>query len=217
MMGHCRAPAVKHGGGTDTSAKMLRIGSDGEQRFGRRAEQQVIDDCLVLVSDWGDLGGQCENDVEIADRQQIGLAGRQPIRRRRALTFWAMAVAARVVSDAAVAAVLAALDMPAERSRAALLDCRHHLELIQAHMPGIGSAPVGSMATEDVCDLQPSAAHGRPIRPRVAAGLRSMVPAGRAGWLRSGSWYWRRGCKALWCRAWRDPADTRHNAYLLCH
>jgi len=31
--------------------------------------------------------------VEIADRQQIGLAGRQPILGRRALTLWAMAVA----------------------------------------------------------------------------------------------------------------------------
>jgi hypothetical protein len=31
--------------------------------------------------------------VEIADRQQIGLARRKPILRRRALTLWAMAVA----------------------------------------------------------------------------------------------------------------------------
>ena len=73
--------------------------------------------------------------MEIADRQQIGLARCQPIRRRRALTLWAMAVTARVVSNAAVAAILAALDMAAERSRAALLDCRHDMELTQAHMP----------------------------------------------------------------------------------
>jgi hypothetical protein len=45
-----------------------------------------------------------------------------------------------------VATILATLGMPAERGRAALLDCRHHLELTQAHMPGIGAAPVGSMA-----------------------------------------------------------------------
>jgi hypothetical protein len=30
-------------------------------------------------------------------------------------------------------------------------------------MPGIGAAPVGSMAAEDVSDLQPRAAHGRPL------------------------------------------------------
>ena len=64
-----------------------------------------------------------------------------------------MAVATRVVSDAAVAAILATLDMSAECSRAALLDRRHHLELTEAHMPGIGTTPVGSMAMKDVCDL----------------------------------------------------------------
>src|SRR5438105_3011827 len=120
-----------------------------------------------------------------------------------------MAVAARVVSDAAVAAILAALDMPAECGRAALLDRRHHLELTQAHMPGIGSA---SMATKDVCDLQPRAAHRRPARPRVAASPRLMVRAGRVGWLPPGSWYWRRGCKAP-CRAWHGPEVSESREY----
>ena len=89
-----------------------------------------------------------------------GLARRKPILCRRTLT---MAVATRVVGDAAVAAILATLDMPAECGRTALLDRRHDLELTQVHMPGIGSAPVGSMAIKDVCDLQPRAAHAAPL------------------------------------------------------
>jgi hypothetical protein len=50
MVGHCRAPAVKHGGGADASAEVLGIvglqptglsrEGDREQRFGCRAEQQ---------------------------------------------------------------------------------------------------------------------------------------------------------------------------------
>src|SRR5260370_18630888 len=68
-------------------------------------------------------------------------------------------------------------------------------------MSGIGPAPVGSMAMKDVRALDPWAAHGRRTKPRVAASPRSMVPAGRVGWLRCGSSYWRRGCKAPWCRA----------------
>ena len=182
VVGHCRAPAMEHGGGADARAEVLGIGGDRQQRLGGRAEQQVVDDRLVLVGDRGDLGRQREDDMEIADRQQIGLAGREPILRRRALTLWAMAIAARVVGDAAVAAIFAALDMPAERGRAALLDRRHDLELLQAHMSGIGPAPVGPMAMKDVCDLQPRAAHRRPARPRVAASRRSMVRAGRVGW-----------------------------------
>ena len=65
-----------------------------------------------------------------------------------------MAIAAGVVRDPAVAAVLAALDMAAEGRRAALLDGCHHLELAKADMPGIGVAPGGSVAMEDVGDLQ---------------------------------------------------------------
>src|SRR5215472_12314371 len=103
-------------------AEVLGIGGDCEQRLCGGAEQQVVNHCLVLVGDRGDLGRQREDHVEIADRQQIGLARRQPILRRRALTLWAMAIATRVVSDAAVAAILAAFDMATKGRRAALLD-----------------------------------------------------------------------------------------------
>jgi hypothetical protein len=72
----------------------LTRGGDRQQRLGRRAEQQVVADRLVLIGDWRDLGGQREDYVEIADRQQIGLARRQPILRRRTLALRAMAVAA---------------------------------------------------------------------------------------------------------------------------
>src|SRR5215469_15222747 len=124
-----------------------------------------------------------------------------------------MAIATRVVGDAAVATILAELEMPAEGGRAALLDRRHDLELTQAHMPGIGSTPIDSMAMKDVCDLQPRAAHRRPASPRVAAFPRSVVPTGRVGWLRPGSWYWRRGCKALWCRVWHGPEVSGSREY----
>ena len=95
VVGHRRAPAVEHGGGADASAEVPGIGGDRQQRLGRGAEQEVVDDRLVLVGDRGDLGRQREDDVEIADRQQIGLAGGEPILRRRALALGAMAVAAR--------------------------------------------------------------------------------------------------------------------------
>ena len=117
MVGHRRAPAVEHGGDADAGAEVPGIGGDREQRLGRRAEQQVVDHRLVLIGDRGDLGRQGEDHVEVADRQQIGLAGGEPILRRRALALGAMAVAAGVVGDPAVAAILAALDMTAEGGR----------------------------------------------------------------------------------------------------
>ena len=120
--------------------------------------------------------------MKVADRQQIGLPGGEPVPRRPALAFGTMAVATGVVRNPAVAAVLTTLDMAAERSRAAVLDGRHHLELVEAEMPGIGPAPVDPMAMKNVCDLQPRAVHDRPATPRVAASRRSRVRAGRADW-----------------------------------
>src|SRR5262249_35584611 len=70
---------------------MPGVGGDREQRLGRRAEQQVVDDRLVLIGNRRDLDGRREDYVEIADRQQSGLARGQPILRRRALTLWAIA------------------------------------------------------------------------------------------------------------------------------
>src|SRR5271169_3937302 len=206
MVGHRRAPAVEHGGDADAGAEMLWIGGDGEQCLGRCAEQQIVDDRLVLVGNRGDLGRHGEDQVEIADRQEIGLAGGEPVLRRRALALGTMAIAAGVVGDPAVAAILAALDVAAERGRAAALDGRHHLELAEAHMPGIGFAPGGPMAVKDVCDLQPRAAHRRRATLRVLASPQAAARAGRAGWSRYGSWCWRRGCKEPWCRAWHGRA-----------
>jgi hypothetical protein len=122
VLGHCRAPAVEHGGGANAGAQVPGIGSDRELCLGRCAEQQIVDHRLVLVGNRGDLGWQGEDQMEIADREQVGLAGREPVLRRRALALGTMAIAAGVVGDAAVAAILAALDVAAERGRAAALD-----------------------------------------------------------------------------------------------
>ena len=206
VVGHRRTPAVEHGGKADAGAEVPRIGGDGEQRLGRAAEQQVVDHRLVLVRDRGDLGRQGEDQVEVADRQQIGRARGKPVPCRRALALGAMAVAARVVGDPAVAAIFAALDVPAEGGRAALLDGRHHLELVEAHMPGIGAAPASPMAMKDVSDLQPRWAHRRRVKLQVLACPLIGAPAGRAGWSRCGSWCWRHGCSGLWCRAWHGRA-----------
>src|SRR5258708_39138064 len=67
-----------------------------------------------------------------------------------------MPVTTGVVGDLRVGAVLvlAARHMAAERCRAAVLDRRHHLELAEAGMAGVGFTPRRSMAAEDIRNLQ---------------------------------------------------------------
>ena len=61
-----------------------------------------------------------------------------------------------------VAAVLAGRDVAAERRRAATLDRRHHLELAEAEVTGIGGTPRGPVVAEDIRDLQPFPGHEAP-------------------------------------------------------
>src|SRR5436853_7623398 len=104
----------------------------------------------------------------VRHRQQVGLARGQPVLCRRALALRTVPVAAGIVRDLAVREVLAARDMTAERRRAAVLDRRHHLELAEADMAGIGPAPRRAVAAEDVRDLQRWTRHAR-VRVRRAA------------------------------------------------
>ena len=115
MVGERRAPGMQHGGEADARAQMLRVGGEGGQRLGGGPEQEVVDGGLVLERDGADRGRQGEDDVIIRNRQEFGLAVFEPLPRRGGLALRAVAVAAGIVGDALVRAVLAALDVAAER------------------------------------------------------------------------------------------------------
>ena len=107
-----------------------------------------------MEGDVGDLGRDREDDVEVADWQQVGLALGEPRARRRTLALGAVPVAAAVVGDPPMPAVLTGLDVTAKRSGATMLDRRHDLELVQAQVPGMGD-PVGRAGSaEDIGDLE---------------------------------------------------------------
>ena len=171
MMGQRRAPGVEDGGQADARAQMLRIGGDGGQRLGGGPEQEVVDGGLVLERDGADRSRQGEDDVIVGDRQQLRLAVCEPLPRRRGLTLRAVAVAAGIVGDPFVRAVLAALDVSAERGGATGLDRRHDLQLGEAHVTGVGLAPRRPMGAKDVGDLQARPRHAGLVR-RAAIGSR---------------------------------------------
>ena len=87
-------PGMEHRRDADLRAQMPGVGGDGGERLGGRAEQDRIDGGLVLEGDLGKRRGQREHDMEIRNRQQLGLPGRQPLGTRLPLALRAMAVAA---------------------------------------------------------------------------------------------------------------------------
>jgi hypothetical protein len=52
---HGRTPRVQHRGDADARAEMFGIGRDRQHGFGRNAEQQVVEQRLVVEGDLGDL------------------------------------------------------------------------------------------------------------------------------------------------------------------
>jgi hypothetical protein len=101
------------------------IGRDGDESLGRGCEQQAIDLGLVLIRDGTDLRRQGEYHMIIGDWQQVGFARREPFGGSSPLAFGTMPVATRIVGNARVGTVLAALDMTAESGGTAGLDRRH--------------------------------------------------------------------------------------------
>ena len=122
VVGERGAPGVQHRQEADASAEVLGVGCDGDQRLGRGLEQQIVDHGLVLVGDVGDGRRQREHHVKVRHRQQLGFALGEPLPRSRPLALRAVPVAAGVVGDEGVRALLAARNMPAEGRRAAALD-----------------------------------------------------------------------------------------------
>ena len=99
--------------------------------------------------------------------QQTRLLFFPPEGRLFAMTFGTMPVAAGIVGDDGVRAVLAACDMASEGCRAAALDRAHDLHLVEADVPVIGAPPRRSVVAEDIRDFQHRARHDRgPLRRR---------------------------------------------------
>jgi len=119
MAGQGRSPGVEHGGKPDAGAEVFGVGRDGDQGLGCGFEQQVIDDRLVVIGHVGDRSRQGEDNMEIGHGQQFGLAVGQPLLGRGGLALRAMTVAAGIVGDAQVGALLSAFDMSAQRRRSA--------------------------------------------------------------------------------------------------
>src|SRR3546814_1557720 len=88
MMGKRGSPCMEYGGDADPGTEMLGISGDREHRIGRGLEQQIIDQRFVMIGDGGDLGRHREHDVEVADREKVGLAGLEPGARGGALASW---------------------------------------------------------------------------------------------------------------------------------
>src|SRR5262249_37951044 len=112
----------------------------------------------VMEGDRGDLFGNSEDDVEILAGQQFGFSALEPLGPFGVLAFGAMPIAAGIVSNTSVRAVVAFLDVAAQGSRAADLDGAHHAQLVDGlSVPAAVSLPVLS---KNIGQLESRPRHG---------------------------------------------------------
>lgn len=75
-------------------------------------KEQIVKEFFVEQSDWVEFMGQSDNHVEVVGWKESPCALLQPFCLSEALTFWAVAVAARVIGNRGIPTAIAAnIDM----------------------------------------------------------------------------------------------------------
>src|SRR5438046_3484101 len=94
---------------------MFRIACHFEKSFGTGAEQETVEDFLVLENQWSQSMGKCEDHVQVAGREKFSSTRSDPAFPSSGLTLGAMAIAAAVIRDrGTMSATGALIEMTAE-------------------------------------------------------------------------------------------------------
>src|SRR5258708_13647782 len=110
-------PGMQQGEEAKFRAEVSWIASDFEKCFRTGAEQQIVDDFLVLQSQWSKLRRKCEDHMDVARREELSSTCSDPAFPGRGLTLRAVSIAAAVVGDGGTMPAAGALiEMTAEGS-----------------------------------------------------------------------------------------------------
>jgi hypothetical protein len=147
---------------------MPGISGDDGKCHGRRAGQGRVNGGFVLERDLAERCRQCEDDMKVRHRQQLGLPIRKPFWQRQSLALGTVTVAARVVSDARCATIITPLDMAPEHRRPARRDGTHDPSLDAPEAVSARLSKGFAMAAEDIRHLQ-SLSHGTRLAGRTTS------------------------------------------------
>ena len=132
MVGHRGSPCVEHREESDLRPQMLGISRNGAQCLAGRPEQNVVDDVLILKGNGGDWLRDSEDHMEILGVEKLGSTIIQPFGASQRLAFWAVAISARIITDALVVTAITVLDVAAKRRGSTQLNGAHDATLCSA-------------------------------------------------------------------------------------
>jgi hypothetical protein len=119
-------PGMEYGDHAGLGTKMLGVSADDAYGLGRRFEEDIVNDGLILKRNCCNRWWDGEYNMEIGDREELGIAIVDPSQSSEALAFWAMPIPATIVGNADGTAVPTLFGMATENCGATRLNCAHH-------------------------------------------------------------------------------------------
>ena len=87
-------PGMQHAEEANFRTEVSRITRNFLKCFGTGAEQEIVEDLLVLQNQWPQTVGQCEDDMEVACREKFSSTRSDPPFPSTRLTLWAVPISA---------------------------------------------------------------------------------------------------------------------------
>ena len=171
MVQQVLAPGVQHGQKTYLGPQVLTVGGDLQKRLGRRPKQQAVNQARIVQRQRPELGRQREHDMEVGHVDQLGRAGFEPAGAGGCLALWAVAIAARVVREAAMAAGVARFFVSAQRGGATGRQVLDRTALFAAKYLGVSLQEFGSRRAKYVANLGRRAVYTVSIVASASKGL----------------------------------------------
>src|SRR5205807_582619 len=153
-------PSMQHAEEADFCTEVLGIASDFEKCFRTGTEQQIVDDFLVLQSQWSQLRRKCEDHMDVARREKFSLTCGDPAFPGRGLTLRAVSIAAAVIGDGGTMPAAGALiEMTAECSGTTPRNGPQYFDVLPAEPLAISFEEGRSCAADEIGHLEGRPAH----------------------------------------------------------
>ena len=147
-------PRVQDHQAADVTAQALRIRGDLLQRLRSRLKEEVVHHAFVDERQPRQWLGHREDEVDVPDGQELRLASRHPRVPRGGQTLGTMPVAAAVVREGRVRALVAAIAVPTERGGAALRNGPEDAPMLPGHPGAVRLQKTIAVLAHDVGHLE---------------------------------------------------------------
>jgi hypothetical protein len=146
-------PGMEDGDHAGLGAEVLWIATNDADGLSCALKKNVVHKSLILECNRSNGGRYGKDEMEIGHWKQFGIAVCYPLSAGECLAFWAVSIAAAVVSNSERAAVLATIDVAAESSGATTLDGGNDVPLGGGEPISLQRAKGRTVAAKNVCDL----------------------------------------------------------------